>query len=101
MRFVHLSDVDRRKVSQLVEMAPAAKSYAPSVGTTSVVIMTAALPPQAAALVAEVLDRLVRGESIAVLAEDQELTPNEIARVVGQSRPLVVWRMDIGDLPFR
>ena len=50
---------------------------------------------------AAVLDRLVRGESVAVLAEDQELTPNEIAGGVGLSRPLVVRRMDIDDLPFR
>jgi len=38
---------------------------------------------------------------VAVLAEDQELSPNGAADVPGISRPLVVHRMDIGDLPFR
>ncbi|WP_346016208.1 hypothetical protein [Bradyrhizobium sp. C-145] len=37
----------------------------------------------------------------AVLAEDQELSPNDVADILGISRPLVVHRMDIGDLPFR
>jgi hypothetical protein len=36
-----------------------------------------------------------------VLAEDQELSPTEASAVLGISRPLVVLRMDRGDLPFR
>lgn len=59
------------------------------------------LPPQAAELVGLLLQRLFRGEKVAILAEDQELTPNEAAAVLGMSRPLVVHRMDIGDLLFR
>jgi excisionase family DNA binding protein len=38
---------------------------------------------------------------VAVLSEDAEITPNEAAVILGISRPLVVHRMDIGDLPFR
>jgi hypothetical protein len=38
---------------------------------------------------------------VAVLAEDQELSPNDAGDVMGISRPLVVHRMNIGDLPFR
>ena len=38
---------------------------------------------------------------MAVLAEDQELSPTEASAVLGISRPLVVLRMDRGDLPFR
>jgi hypothetical protein len=38
---------------------------------------------------------------VAVLAGDQELTPNEAAAILGMSRPLVVHRMEIRDLPFR
>lgn len=34
------------------------------------------------------------------LGEDQEITPNEASRVLGLSRPLVVRRMEIGELPF-
>ena len=36
-----------------------------------------------------------------VLAEDQELSPSEISAILGISRPLVVLRMDRGELPFR
>ena len=43
----------------------------------------------------------MRGEKVAVLAEDREVSPNEAAAILGMSRPLVVHRMDVGDLPFR
>jgi excisionase family DNA binding protein len=59
------------------------------------------LPPEAARAVRAVLDRLYAGGKVAVLGEDAELTPNEAAEVLGMSRPLVVRRMDAGDLPFR
>lgn len=59
------------------------------------------LPPKAAELVGLLLERLFRGDKIAVLAEDQELSPNEAAAILGMSRPLVVHRMEVGDLPFR
>ena len=41
------------------------------------------------------------GRAVAVLAEDQELSPKDAAGILGISRPLVVHRMGIGDLPFR
>ena len=47
------------------------------------------------------LARLLSGERVAVLAEDQELSPTEASAILGISRPLVVLRMDRGDLPFR
>jgi hypothetical protein len=59
------------------------------------------LPPKAAALIESILDHLCHGERIAVLTEDQELSPNDAASILGVSRPLVVHRMDVGDLPFR
>jgi hypothetical protein len=59
------------------------------------------LPPKAAALVETALGQLLRGERVVVLTEDQELSPNDAAGILGISRPLVVHRMDIGDLPFR
>ncbi len=62
---------------------------------------TVSLPPTAAALVQAVLGRLLRGERVAVLAEDKELSPNDAAGILGVSRPSVVHRMEIGDLPFR
>jgi len=59
------------------------------------------LSPRAAALVGSALDHLLLGERVAVLAEEQELSPTDVAKILGMSRPLVVHRMDIGDLPFR
>jgi hypothetical protein len=59
------------------------------------------LPAKAAALLGTALESLLRGERVVVLAEDQELSPNDAASILGISRPLVVHRMDIGDLPFR
>ena len=47
------------------------------------------------------LARLLSGERVAVLTEDQELSPTEASAILGISRPLVVLRMDRGDLPFR
>jgi hypothetical protein len=44
---------------------------------------------------------MLRGERVAVLAEDQELSPTEASAILGISRPLVVLRMERGDLPFR
>lgn len=59
------------------------------------------LPVAAAALLEYVLDHLVRGERLAVLADEEEVSPNDAADILGISRPLVVHRMDTGDLPFR
>jgi hypothetical protein len=59
------------------------------------------LPPKAAALVESALEHLLEGERVAVLAADQELSPSDAAKILGISRPLVVHRMDVGDLPFR
>ena len=38
---------------------------------------------------------------MAVLTEDRELSPTEASGILGISRPLVVLRMDRGELPFR
>ena len=59
------------------------------------------LSPKAAALLETALGHLLQGERVAVLTEDQELSPNDAADILGISRPLVVRRMDVGDLPFR
>lgn len=59
------------------------------------------LPPKAASLLRTALGHLLEGGRVAILAEDKELSPNDAAAILGISRPLVVHRMDIGDLPFR
>jgi hypothetical protein len=100
LRFVELSDRDRKTATPIgklgkddqVEVRVRRKS-----GEDQVV----RLPPKAAALLEAALGRLLQGERVAVLAEDQELSPNDAAAILGISRPLVVHRMDVGDLPFR
>jgi hypothetical protein len=62
---------------------------------------TVALSPAAASMVETLLRHLLNGERVAVLTEDQEVSPNEAATILGISRPLVVHRMEVGDLPFR
>ncbi len=100
LHFVSLSGQDRGKVEQL-----------PRLADTDVVEMhvrtkqgddrTVAVPQAAVALIEAMFASLSRGERVAVLSEDAEITPNEAAVILGVSRPLVVHRMDIGDLPFR
>ncbi|MGF6307077.1 hypothetical protein ABIB82_006966 [Bradyrhizobium sp. i1.8.4] len=100
LQFVELSDRDRKAAKSLgklrkgdqVEVRVRRKS-----GEDQVV----KLPLEAAALLEAALGHLLLGERVAVLAEDQELSPNDAADILGISRPLVVHRMDIGDLPFR
>ncbi len=100
LQFVELSDHERKAAKPLdklgkgdhVEIKVRRKS-----GPDQVV----RLPPTAAALLETVLGHLLQGERVAILAEDQELSPNDAADILGISRPLVVHRMDGGDLPFR
>lgn len=54
-----------------------------------------------AGIVLEILGLLEQGRDIAVTDRDRELTPNQAAAIIGISRPLLVRRMDIGDLPYR
>src|SRR5262249_24870410 len=57
--------------------------------------------PKAAAFIEAALDLLLQGEQVALLAAEREVSPNEAAEILGMSRPLVVRRMDVSDLPFR
>lgn len=100
LQFVELSDQDRKTAKALgklgkgdqVEVRVRRKS-----GEDQIV----RLPSRAATLLEIALGHLLQGERVAVLAEDKELSPNDAADILGISRPLVVHRMDIGDLPFR
>jgi hypothetical protein len=100
LQFVELSDQDRKTAQPLgklgkgdqVEVRVRRKS-----GKDQVV----RLPAKAATLLESALGHLLQGERVAVLGEDQELSPNDAADILGISRPLVVHRMDIGDLAFR
>jgi hypothetical protein len=100
LQFVELSDQERKAAKPLdklgkgdhVEVRVRRKS-----GQDQIV----RLPRAAAALLETALGHLLQGERVAILAEDQELSPNDAADILGISRPLVVHRMDGGDLPFR
>ena len=60
-----------------------------------------AMPREALALFRDALAKLVDAERVAVLSEDEKLSPEQAAAILGISRPLVVRRMDSGRLPFR
>ena len=100
LRFVELSDQDRKKTPSLDKLGKGDRVEV-RVRRRSGKDQTVSLPPKAAALLQAALGHLLQGERIALLAEDGELSPNEAAAVLGISRPLVVHRMDVGDLRFR
>jgi excisionase family DNA binding protein len=100
VRFAGLSDRDRKKVVPLPKLA-AGDSVELHVRRRDGRDQTLALPPAAAIAVETLIDRLLSGENVALLTEDQELSPSEASEILGISRPLVVVRMDRGELPFR
>lgn len=59
------------------------------------------LPASALPALADLLDRLSTADSVTVLADDAEVTPENAAGILGISRPLVRQRMNVGALPFR
>lgn len=100
VKFAGLSDRDRKRVTPLPKLA-AGDRVELHVRRKDGQDHTLALPPAAVGVVEALIDRLLSGERVAVLAEDQELSPTEASAVLGISRPLVVLRMDRGELPFR
>ena len=100
VKFAGLSDRDRKKVRPLPRLAEGDRLEL-RVRRRDGQHQTVALPPAATSVVETLLARLFSGERVAILAEDQELSPTEASAILGISRPLVVHRMDIGDLPFR
>lgn len=100
IKFAGLSNRDLKKMASMPRLA-AGDRMELHVRRRDGREQTLALPPVAADAVATLIDRLLSGDRVAVLAEDQELSPIEISPLLGISRPLVVLRMDRGDLPFR
>lgn len=99
LEFLKLSDRDRRK-------ADAAKlgrddRFEILIRQKSGSDRRIELPAVASEAIRTLLEHLVKGEGVAILAEDQEISPNDAAEILGISRPLVVHRMEVGDLPFR
>lgn len=100
LQFVELSDQDRKAAKSFGKLGKGDQVEV-RVRRRSGEDQVVKLPLEAAALLEAVLGHLLQGERVAVLAEDQELSPNDAADILGISRPLVVHRMDVGDLPFR
>lgn len=100
VKFAGLSDQDRKKVIPLPKLAEGDRIEL-RVHRRDGQDQTVALPSAATSIVETLLARLLSGERVAVLSEDQELSPTDASAILGISRPLVVHRMDIGDLPFR
>lgn len=100
VQFAGLSDRDRKKVAPLSRLAEG-DHIELRVRRRDGREQTLSLPPAALSAVETLLSRLLSGERVAVLTEDQELSPTDASAILGISRPLVVHRMDVGDLPFR
>jgi hypothetical protein len=100
LQFAGLSESDRKKTGRLGKLGKGDQVEV-RVKRRGGADQTLSLPPDAAALIEAVLGHLLEGDRVAVLTEDRELSPNDAASILGVSRPLVVHRMDVGDLPFR
>lgn len=100
VKFTGLSERDLKTVTSLPRLA-AGDRMELHVRRRDGKEQTVALPAAAVDAVETLIDRLLSGDRVAVLSEDQELSPTEISPILGISRPLVVLRMDRGDLPFR
>jgi hypothetical protein len=100
LQFIELSHAARKEAGRLGKLAKGDQVEV-RVKRRSGSDQTLSLPPEAAALIEAILGHLLDGDRVAVLTEEQELSPNDAASILGVSRPLVVHRMDVGDLPFR
>jgi hypothetical protein len=100
LEFVELSDRQRKKAKALGKLGTGDRVEV-RIRRKSGEDETVSLPAKAAALLQAALGHLLQGQRVAVLAEDQELSPNDAASILCISRPSVVHRMEIGDLPFR
>jgi excisionase family DNA binding protein len=58
------------------------------------------LPPALTAVVAAAATQLSQGHGVTVVASETMLTPEDVAELLGLSRPFVVRLMDDGKIPF-
>jgi hypothetical protein len=100
LQFIGLSESDRVDALRLLKLAKGDQvelRIKRDIGDD----LTVFLPSEATSLIETLLTRLAQGRRVAILTEDQELSANEAAGLLGISPLLVVHRMNIGDLPFR
>ncbi len=101
LEFVKLSDHDRRKAEAVTKLARRGAVFEMHIRQETGVDHRVELPIPASEAIQTLLVHLIKGQRVAILAEDQEISPNDAAEILGISRPLVVHRMEVGDLPFR
>jgi hypothetical protein len=101
LEYVKLSDRDRRMADAATQLAHRGVTFEVHIRQESGVDHRIELPASASEAIQTLLVHLMKGERVAILAEDQEISPNDAAEILGISRPLVVHRMEVGDLPFR
>ena len=58
------------------------------------------LPPAVAAALLQVVDAMRRGLAVTVAPQDQRLTTQEAADMLGISRPTLVRMLEAGEIPF-
>lgn len=100
LEFLKLSGRDRRKANAAAKLGREGR-FEVLIRQKTGVDRRVELPAVASEAIQTLLEHLVNGQRVAILAEDQEISPNDAAEILGMSRPLVVHRMDVGDLPFR
>lgn len=84
--------LDRAKPSDRIEIGIVHKD-----GTEERVRMPASI----GAAIRDLLRALRTSNHVAMIANSEELSPEEAGKILGISRPLVVRKMDAGKLPFR
>lgn len=100
LEFLKLSNRDRRKADAAAKLGRGDR-FEVLIRQKSGADRRVELPAVASEAIQILLGHLVNGERVAILAEDREISPNDAAEILGISRPLVVHRMEVGDLPFR
>jgi len=92
---------DAKKGASLLERATARDRVDLSLTKPSGERASLELSPEIVEALRLVLDRMADSNEVLLLNADAELTPEQAAKVLGISRPLVYQRMDDGRLPFR
>jgi len=100
VQFAGLVDIDRKSDTPVSEFAQGDRIEL-RVHKRDGCDQTLVLSPPAMVVVETLVAHLLRGARVAVLVDEQELSPAEVAAVLDTSPALAIHRMEIGELPFR